>query len=74
MAQTYSKTHPYFPEGVEIFGYAPNATPLPVLLAAFGSTLSIVITGSLLVARTVNRRLTLADQGLFCWFIQSTFS
>lgn len=71
MAQMYSTSHPYFPEGVEILGYAPNTMPLPVLLASFGTVLGSVQASSLLIARIFNKQLSWGDQGLFLWFIQS---
>lgn len=61
--------HPYFPEHVSIPTFAPNTTPIPVLLGLFGGTMAVVVLTSLTIARRKSHQLSTYDQLTFCWFV-----
>ncbi|KAI1144023.1 EBP-domain-containing protein [Hypoxylon sp. FL0543] len=67
--QTKVASHPYYPLGVTIPGYAPNEAPVPVLLAALGGMLSFALLGASAVALRVNPNLTRSNLALLCWFV-----
>ncbi len=73
MEQTFVINHPYYPQHVVIPNYVPNATPLPILLGSFGTTIAIVVYTSLTLAKKYNPRLRLGDQAIFCWFVLCWF-
>jgi hypothetical protein len=61
--------HPYFPQDVVIPGYAPNSTPLPVILGAFGGILSAFVNVSVAVARWNSPALKKTEQLVIGWFL-----
>ncbi len=60
--------HPYFPPDAVIPGYAPNTTPLPVILAAFGGLIGAFVSGSVALARRYNPGLKRPEQLTIAWF------
>jgi cholestenol Delta-isomerase len=69
MAHTFSPTHPYYPLGLLIPDYQENALPVPVLLAALGGMLSVVLLFGSTIASRTNPRLTSSDLAVICWFV-----
>ncbi|KAH9884484.1 Emopamil binding protein-domain-containing protein [Xylariomycetidae sp. FL2044] len=62
-------THPYYPPDIFIPAYAPNDTPVPVLLASLAGTLGCALTAAVIVARRVNPELSRSGLVVFCWFV-----
>lgn len=60
--------HPYFPQDAVVPGYAPNNTPLPVILAAFGAIVGAFVLGSVTLAKWSNPALKRAEQLTIGWF------
>lgn len=60
--------HPYFPPDAVISGYAPNTTPLLVILPAFGGLVSAFVLGCVGLARRHNPGLKWAEQLTVAWF------
>ncbi|AEO69193.1 uncharacterized protein THITE_2146203 [Thermothielavioides terrestris NRRL 8126] len=60
--------HPYYPRDALIPGYAPNETPLPVVLGLFGSIVFSFTAGSVVLAKRYNPGLRRADQLIVAWF------
>ncbi len=61
-------SHPYFPQDAIIPGYAPNTTPLPVILGAFNLLVGASVVGSVALAKWSNPSLKRADQFVVGWF------
>ena len=57
--------HPYYPPEAAIANYAPNVTPAPQLIAAFGAITTIIIVTAYRLAG-VNARLI--DRFAASWF------
>jgi cholestenol delta-isomerase len=65
--------HPYYPRDALIPGYAPNETPLPVVLGLFGSIVFSFTAGSVVLAKRYNPGLRRADQLIVAWFALCEF-
>jgi cholestenol delta-isomerase len=61
--------HPYFPRDVVVPGYAPNITPLPVILCAFGGILTVFVNVFVAVARWNSPALKKTEQLVIGWFL-----
>ena len=61
-------SHPYFPQDAIIPGYAPNTTPIPVILGAFNLLVGASVVGSVALAKWSNPSLKRADQFIVGWF------
>ena len=62
-----AESHPYYPPGVDIPGYAPNTMPLWRMLAPFGAMAgAAVVSAHRLAAR--NPRLGAGDRFSASWF------
>ncbi|KAI1105942.1 EBP-domain-containing protein [Jackrogersella minutella] len=64
-------SHPYYPLGVDIPDYAPNESPVPVLLAALGGMLGFALLGASALALKINPGLTKSNLALVCWFVMN---
>ncbi|KAK4157126.1 Emopamil-binding protein [Chaetomidium leptoderma] len=60
--------HPYFPQDALIPGYAPNSTPLPVILGAFGGIIGAFVLSCVTLAKWYSPALKRADQLTISWF------
>ncbi|KAI1807990.1 EBP-domain-containing protein [Daldinia bambusicola] len=65
----FEPSHPYYPLGVTIPGYAPNEASVPVLLASLSGMLVFALVGASALAYRVNPRLTKTNLIRFCWFV-----
>ncbi|KAI2630877.1 EBP-domain-containing protein [Hypoxylon sp. NC1633] len=70
-SETLAPSHPYYPLGVTIPAYAPNETPVPVLLAALAGMLGFALLGASAVALKANPTLTKSNIALLCWFVMN---
>ncbi|KAI0481210.1 Emopamil binding protein-domain-containing protein [Xylariaceae sp. FL0804] len=61
--------HPYYPPGVAVPGYAANAAPLAVLVAALAGMLACALLAAAVAARRLNPRLGPAGLAVVCWFV-----
>lgn len=62
--------HPYYPRGVGLSGgvFAENELPVTMLILAFAVGLSVILGLVLLIARSINPKLGIADFMLILWF------
>ncbi|KXX79538.1 hypothetical protein MMYC01_203117 [Madurella mycetomatis] len=60
--------HPYYPQDSVIPGYAPNSTPIPVILGAFSGIVGVFTLGCVSLAKWYNPGLKRADQLIIGWF------
>ncbi|KAI1417765.1 EBP-domain-containing protein [Hypoxylon sp. FL1857] len=67
--QIETPSHPYYPLGVTVPGYAPNEASVPVLLVALGGMLGFAALGASAAALKVNPNLTKFNIALLCWFV-----
>ncbi|KAK3906655.1 Emopamil-binding protein [Staphylotrichum tortipilum] len=65
---TSGQLHPYFPADAVIPGYAPNTTPLPVILVVFGGLIGAFVLACVGLARRFNPGLKRAEQLTIAWF------
>jgi len=70
-ADTTPPLHPYFPEGIPLSGnnFVPNDWDVATLILAFAAGITVILGITLVVARKINPRLKLSDQGLILWFV-----
>jgi hypothetical protein len=60
--------HPYFPQDAVIPGYAPNSSPLPVILGSFGGIIGAFVLACVTLATWYSPALKRADQLTVAWF------
>jgi hypothetical protein len=70
-AATTPPLHPYFPEGILLSAtnFVPNDLDVATLILAFAAGITVILRMTLVVARKINPRLKLPDQGLILWFV-----
>ncbi|KAI1393553.1 EBP-domain-containing protein [Hypoxylon trugodes] len=64
-------SHPYYPLGVNITGYAANEATVPMLLASLGGMLGFAILGASAFALRFNSNLTKSNIALLGWFVMN---
>ncbi|KAI7855977.1 Emopamil-binding protein [Circinella umbellata] len=60
--------HPYYPKTIELLNYVPNQIPMHTLLIIVGSTMSLLMVGSFMLARTRTKN-PKSNALRFTWFI-----
>ncbi|KAJ5259299.1 hypothetical protein N7478_012280 [Penicillium angulare] len=66
-----SESHPYYPLGVNIVGYAPNQSPVLELLALASGGCTLLLGLTFAVASHVRPALRMADRIAILWFVLS---
>ncbi|ROT35928.1 hypothetical protein SODALDRAFT_54514 [Sodiomyces alkalinus F11] len=70
-SQQSQPQHPYYPIDVPISHFRANETDLPLVLAAFGGIVGVVVIGAAWIARRTKVRGL--DRFAVCWFALSGF-
>ncbi|GAB1320433.1 hypothetical protein MFIFM68171_10643 [Madurella fahalii] len=65
---TYTQGHPYYPQDSVIPGYAPNSTPIPVIIGAFGGIVGVFTLACVSLAKWYSPGLKRAEQLTIGWF------
>jgi len=62
------QSHPYFPQDAVVSGYAPNSSPLPVILGTFGLLIGVFLSTCVALAKWHSPAIKRADQLTVAWF------
>jgi cholestenol delta-isomerase len=62
-------SHPYYPRDLELPGFMPNPTVVPVLLAFFAAGVGFVFSATVILARTVQPGLSKGKLYTAMWFM-----
>lgn len=69
-SQKFSEpVHPYYPQGVDIPNYTPNASSVTELVVRFGGILGIPVLTAVWIATRFSRKLRLSDKFILGWFV-----